>query len=107
MNSSLIPTPKNSPSLRLQNLVQLLLISTYFLLEMRTTALLPSYMTNVLRLVSTLLTFPLCQAIFHQYQPTVSIHLNSFAMPVVVQIIVTFITPHGPGDKTFVTGLQN
>ena len=31
--------------------------------------------------------FPLCQAIFHQYQPMVSMHLSSFAMPVVAQII--------------------
>ena len=54
MNSSLISTPKNSPFLRLQNLLQLLLISTYFLLEMRTTTLPPNYMTNVMRLVSTL-----------------------------------------------------
>ena len=34
--------------------------------------------------------FPLCQTIFHQHQPTVSMHLSSFAMPIVVQIIVTF-----------------
>ena len=47
-NSSLIFTPKNSPFLRLQNLLQLLLISTYFLLEMRTTTLPPNYMTNVM-----------------------------------------------------------
>ena len=54
-NSSLIFTPKkNSPFLRLQNLLQLLLISTCFLLEMRTTTLSPNYMTNVMRLVSTL-----------------------------------------------------
>ena len=54
MNSSLTSTPKNSPFLRLQNLLQLLLIWTYFLPEMRTTTLPPSYMTNVMRLVSTL-----------------------------------------------------
>ena len=30
--------------------------------------------------------FPLCQSIFHQHQPMVSIHLSSFAMPVVVQL---------------------
>ena len=36
-SSSLIFTPKNSPFLGLQNLLQLLLILTYFLLEMRTT----------------------------------------------------------------------
>ena len=42
MNSSLISTPKNSPFLRLQNLLQLLLISTYFLPEMRTTTLPPN-----------------------------------------------------------------
>ena len=39
-------------------------------------------------------------------QPTVSMHLSSFAMPVDLQIIVTFITSQGPGDKTFVTRLQ-
>ena len=33
---------------------QLLLISTYFLPEMKTTTLLPNYMTNVMRLLSTL-----------------------------------------------------
>ena len=30
-----------------------------------------------------------CQAIFHQHQPMVSMHLSSFAMPVVAQFIVT------------------
>ena len=34
--------------------------------------------------------FPSCQAIFHQYQPMVSMHLSSFAMPVVAQIILIF-----------------
>ena len=48
------------------------------------------FMTNVMHLASTLLTFPLCQAILHQHQPMVSMHLSSFAMPVVAQIIVTF-----------------
>ena len=52
--SSLIFNAKKSPFLRLQNLLQSLLISTYFLLEMRTTTLPPNYMTNVIRLVSTL-----------------------------------------------------
>ena len=33
--------------------------------------------------------FPSCQAIFHQHQPMMSMHLSSFAMPVVAQIIVT------------------
>ena len=46
-------TPKISPFLRLQNLFQLLLISTCFLPEMRTT-LLGNYVTKVMRLVSTL-----------------------------------------------------
>ena len=41
-------------------------------------------------LSSTLLTFPSCQAIFHQHQPMVSMHLSSFAMPVVAQIILIF-----------------
>ena len=40
--------------------------------------------------------FPLCQAIFHQHQPMVSMDLSSFAMPVVVQIIVTFYHATGP-----------
>ena len=43
MNSSLISTPKNSPFLILQNLLQLLLIPTYFLLKMRTTTSPPNY----------------------------------------------------------------
>ena len=33
---------------------------------------------------------PLYEAIFHQHQPTVSMHLSSFAVPIVSQIIVTF-----------------
>ena len=37
----------------------------------------------------------------------VSMHLSSFAMRVVAQIIVTFITPQGPNDETSVTGLQS
>ena len=41
-------------------------------------------------LASTLLTFPSCQAIFHQHQPMVSMHLSSFAMPVVAQVILIF-----------------
>ena len=45
---------------------------------------------NVMHLASTLLTFPSCQAIFHQHQPMVSMHLSSFAMPVVAQIILIF-----------------
>ena len=45
---------------------------------------------NVMHLASTLLTFPSCQAIFHQHQPMVSMHLSSFAMPVVAQVILTF-----------------
>ena len=45
-------------------------------------------MTNVMHLASTLLTS--CQAIFHQHQPMVSMHLSSFAMPVVAQIILIF-----------------
>ena len=41
-------------------------------------------------MASTLLTFPSCQAIFHQHQPMVSMHLSSFAMPVVAQVILIF-----------------
>ena len=40
--------------------------------------------------------FPLCQAIFYQHEPTVSMHLSSFPMPVVAQIIVTFYHATGP-----------
>ena len=45
---------------------------------------------NVMHLASTLLTFPSCQAIFHQHQLMVSMHLSSFAMPVVAQVILIF-----------------
>ena len=45
--------------------------------------------TTVMHLASTLLTFPSCQAIFHQHQPMVSMHLSSFMMPVVAQVILT------------------
>ena len=45
-------------------------------------------MTNVMCLASTLLTFPSCQAIFHQHQPMVSMHVSSFAMSVVAQVIL-------------------
>ena len=51
--------------------------------------------------------FPFMSSIFHQHQPMVSMHLSSFIMPVVAQIIVNFITPQGPSDKTSVTGLQS
>ena len=54
------------------------------------------YMTNVMHLASTLLTFPSCQAIFRQHQPMVSMHLCSFAMPVVAQIILIFQYATGP-----------
>ena len=37
----------------------------------------------------------------------VSMHLNSFTMSIVVQVIVTFIKPQGPDDKTFVTELRS
>ena len=77
------------------------------LLEMRTTTLPLNYMTNVMRLVSTLWTLPLCQAIFHQHQPTLSMQLSSFAMPVVLQIIVTFYHATGPWWQDFVKGLQS
>ena len=63
-------------------------------------------MTNVMHLASTLLTFPSCQAIFHQHQPMVSMHLSSFAMPVVAQIIVTFHHAKGPSDKTLSQGYK-
>ena len=41
INSSLISTLKNSPFLKLQNLLQLFLISTYFSLKVKTTTLPP------------------------------------------------------------------
>ena len=37
-----------------------------------------------------IMNFSSCQAMFHQHQPMVSMHLSSFAMSVVAQIIVTF-----------------
>ena len=37
----------------------------------------------------------------------VSMHLSSFAMPVVAQIIVNFNTPQSPSDKTSVNRLSN
>ena len=37
----------------------------------------------------------------------VYMHLSSSTMPVVAQIIVIFVTPQGPSDKTSVTGLQS
>ena len=49
-----------------------------------------------MRLASLLWTFPLCQAIFHQYQPSVSMHLSSFAMTVVLQIVMIFYHATGP-----------
>ena len=52
-------------------------------------------------------TFPLCQAIFHQHQPMVSMHLSSFAMLAAAEIIVTFTMPQGPSDKTSVSVLQS
>ena len=45
-------------------------------------------------LVFHIVNFPLCQTIFHQHQPMVSMHLSSLLMPVVAQIIVTFISRH-------------
>ena len=47
-------------------------------------------MTNLTHLASTLLTFPSCQAIFHQHQPMVSMHLSSFTMPLVAKVILIF-----------------
>ena len=32
----------------------------------------------------------LCQVILHQHWPMVSMHLSSFLMPIVAQVIVTF-----------------
>ena len=52
-NSPLIFTPKELTISETTNLLQLLLISTFFLPEIRTTTKPPNYMTNVMRLVST------------------------------------------------------
>ena len=72
-NSSLISTPKNSLFLGLQNLLQLFLISTYFLLDMRITTLLVNYMTNVMCF------FPYCELSLYvkQYSISTSLHLVS------------------------------
>ena len=40
--------------------------------------------------------FPFMSTIFDRHQPMVSMHLSSFAMPVVAQIIVTFYHATGP-----------
>ena len=89
-SSFLIFMPNISQFSKPQNLPQLLLISTCISPEIRTTTQRPNHMTSVTHLASTLRTFPLCLAIFHQRQPVVSMHFRSFAMPVVAQIIVTF-----------------
>ena len=39
----------------------------------------PNYMTKMMHLASTLSIIPLCQALFYQHQPMVSMHLSSFA----------------------------
>ena len=70
INSSLISCPKNSPFLRLQNLLQLLLISIYFLLEMRTTTLPPNHMTNVM------VWFPHCELFLYVKQYSISTSLR-------------------------------
>ena len=78
------------PLAKLRELQSLALESTnydYESAEYRVTA---KCITNVMHLASTLLTFPSCQAIFHQHQPMVSMHLSSFAMPVVAQVILIF-----------------
>ena len=48
-------------------------------------------MTKVIHLDATLRTFPSCQAVFHQHQPMVALHLSSFTMPIVAQVIVTLL----------------
>ena len=88
--SDIYPKELTISETTVQNLLQLLLISILFSLKIKITKKQPNYMTNAMHLHSTLWTFPLCQAIFHQHQPMVSMHLSSFAMPVVAQIIVTF-----------------
>ena len=40
--------------------------------------------------------FPLCKAIYHLHVPMVSMHLNSFAIPIVFRIMVTFYHTTGP-----------
>ena len=40
--------------------------------------------------------FPFMSSTIHQHQPMVSMHLSSFAMPIVAQIIVTLYHTIGP-----------
>ena len=54
-----------------------------------------------MRLTSTLWTFLLCRAISHLHHPTVSMHLSSFAVPIVAQIIVAFYHATGPWWQDF------
>ena len=49
-------------------------------------------------------TFPLCQTTFQLQQLMVFMHLHSFAMAVLLQIIVTFVTPQDPGNKILSQG---
>ena len=89
-SSFLIFTPKNSQFLGPWGLLQLLLVSICFSREIEAAVWQPNYVAGVMHLASALLAFPSCQAIFHQHQPMVSMHLSSFAMPVVAQIILIF-----------------
>ena len=49
--------------------------------------------------------FPFMSSNMHQ--PMVSMHLSSFAMPVVAEVILIFNTPQVPCEKTSATGLQS
>ena len=89
IKEALIFTSKNSPFLRLRNQLQLLLFSTYFLLEMRTTTLPPNYMTNAFG-------FHVLNFSFFQYSISTSLQCLCISTYSVVQIIVTFYHATGP-----------
>ena len=89
--------PKELTIFERHSLLMLLLMSTCFLL---TTKL--YYKHNTFGFHTVNFPYILSQAIVHLHQVMVSMHFNSFPMHVVVQIIVTFVTPRGPCDKTFV-----
>ena len=97
-SSFLIFTPKSSQFLKPQYPLQLLLISIYFSSGIKATR--KKYTTTLYDKSDAfgfhIVNFPSCQTIFHQHQPMVVMHLSSFAMPFVAQIIVTFYYAIGP-----------
>ena len=107
MNSSLISTPKNSLFLRLQNLLQLLLISTYFLLEMRTTTFSPKLYDKLDVFGFHIVNFAFMSSNIPS-APAYGVYASQLIRCArCCSNYSDFVTSQGPGDKTFVTRLQN